>query len=104
MKRIEDYSKQLISIVEPAIVVYNQEDILDAGYPTIMVLEPLDVLIVNYFGEGGWCDSFYTRYGILKFRKIMNLLTILVKAMRKTLILERNDVNRRFSVNARSPS
>ena len=54
--RIEDYSKTL-----PVLEVYTavQSEGSRAGYPTV-VIRTTGCTHRCYFGEGGWCDSWYT--------------------------------------------
>ena len=56
LKRIEDYSKTL-----PIVEVYTavQSEGSRQGYPTI-VIRTTGCTHRCYFGEGGWCDSWYT--------------------------------------------
>ena len=56
LKRIEDYDKVL-----PIVEVYTavQSEGSRAGYPTV-VIRTTGCTHRCYFGEGGWCDSFYT--------------------------------------------
>jgi 7-carboxy-7-deazaguanine synthase len=56
MKRIEDYNKTL-----PIVEVYTavQSEGSRAGYPTI-VIRTSGCTHRCWFGEGGWCDSWYT--------------------------------------------
>ncbi len=56
LKRIEDYSKNL-----PIVEVYTavQSEGSRQGYPTIVV-RTTGCTHRCYFGEGGWCDSWYT--------------------------------------------
>lgn len=56
MKRIEDYNKTL-----PIVEVYTavQSEGSRAGYPTIVV-RTSGCTHRCWFGEGGWCDSWYT--------------------------------------------
>lgn len=56
LKRIEDYDKVL-----PIVEVYTavQSEGSRAGYPTVVV-RTTGCTHRCYFGEGGWCDSFYT--------------------------------------------
>ena len=56
LKRIEDYKKNL-----PVLEVYTavQSEGSRAGYPTI-VIRTTGCTHRCYFGEGGWCDSWYT--------------------------------------------
>ena len=56
LKRIEDYSKNL-----PIVEVYTavQSEGSRQGYPTIVV-RTSGCTHRCYFGEGGWCDSWYT--------------------------------------------
>ena len=56
LKRIEDYNKTL-----PIVEVYTavQSEGSRAGYPTVVV-RTTGCTHRCYFGEGGWCDSWYT--------------------------------------------
>jgi len=56
LKRIEDYNKVL-----PIVEVYTavQSEGSRQGYPTI-VIRTTGCTHRCYFGEGGWCDSWYT--------------------------------------------
>ena len=56
LKRIEDYDKTL-----PVLEVYTavQSEGSRQGYPTI-VIRTTGCTHRCYFGEGGWCDSWYT--------------------------------------------
>ena len=56
LKRIEDYTKNL-----PVVEVYTavQSEGSRQGYPTI-VIRTTGCTHRCYFGEGGWCDSWYT--------------------------------------------
>ena len=56
LKRIEDYNKNL-----PIVEVYTavQSEGSRAGYPTV-VIRTTGCTHRCYFGEGGWCDSWYT--------------------------------------------
>jgi len=56
MKRLEDYNKTL-----PVLEVYTavQSEGSRQGYPTIVV-RTTGCTHRCYFGEGGWCDSWYT--------------------------------------------
>ena len=56
LKRIEDYDKVL-----PIVEVYTavQSEGSRAGYPTVVV-RTTGCTHRCYFGEGGWCDSWYT--------------------------------------------
>tara|TARA_R110000772_G_C13223607_1_gene432084 strand:- start:159 stop:950 length:792 start_codon:yes stop_codon:yes gene_type:complete len=56
LKRIEDYNKVL-----PIVEVYTavQSEGSRAGYPTV-VIRTTGCTHRCYFGEGGWCDSWYT--------------------------------------------
>ena len=56
LKRIEDYSKVL-----PIVEIYTavQSEGSRAGYPTV-VIRTTGCTHRCYFGEGGWCDSWYT--------------------------------------------
>ena len=54
--RIEDYNKNL-----PIVEIYTavQSEGSRAGYPTV-VIRTTGCTHRCYFGEGGWCDSWYT--------------------------------------------
>ena len=56
LKRIEDYGKNL-----PIVEIYTavQSEGSRAGYPTVVV-RTTGCTHRCYFGEGGWCDSWYT--------------------------------------------
>ena len=56
LKRIEDYNKRL-----PIVEVYRcvQSEGSRIGMPTIAV-RTTGCTHRCYFGEGGWCDSWYT--------------------------------------------
>ena len=56
LKRIEDYDKNL-----PIVEVYTavQSEGSRAGYPTV-VIRTTGCTHRCFFGEGGWCDSWYT--------------------------------------------
>jgi len=56
LKRIEDYNKIL-----PVLEVYTavQSEGSRQGYPTIVV-RTTGCTHRCFFGEGGWCDSWYT--------------------------------------------
>ena len=56
LKRIEDYDKNL-----PIVEIYTavQSEGSRAGYPTV-VIRTTGCTHRCYFGEGGWCDSWYT--------------------------------------------
>ena len=56
LKRIKDYSKNL-----PIVEIYTavQSEGSRAGYPTV-VIRTTGCTHRCYFGEGGWCDSWYT--------------------------------------------
>lgn len=56
MKRIEDY-KKVLPIVELYTAVQSEGS--RAGYPTI-VIRTTGCTHRCFFGEGGWCDSWYT--------------------------------------------
>jgi len=56
MKRIEDY-KKILPIVEVYTAVQSEGS--RAGYPTV-IIRTTGCTHRCYFGEGGWCDSFYT--------------------------------------------
>ena len=54
--RVEDYDKNL-----PIVEIYTavQSEGSRAGYPTV-VIRTTGCTHRCYFGEGGWCDSWYT--------------------------------------------
>ena len=56
LKRIEDYGKNL-----PIVEIYTavQSEGSRAGYPTV-VIRTTGCTHRCFFGEGGWCDSWYT--------------------------------------------
>ncbi len=56
LKRIDDYAKSL-----PIVEIYTavQSEGSRAGYPTV-VIRTTGCTHRCYFGEGGWCDSWYT--------------------------------------------
>ena len=56
LKRIEDYDKNL-----PIVEIYTavQSEGSRAGYPTV-VIRTTGCTHRCFFGEGGWCDSWYT--------------------------------------------
>ena len=56
LKRIKDYNKRL-----PIVEIYTavQSEGSRAGYPTV-VIRTTGCTHRCYFGEGGWCDSWYT--------------------------------------------
>ena len=56
LKRIEDYDK-ILPIVEIYTAVQSEGS--RAGYPTV-VIRTTGCTHRCYFGEGGWCDSWYT--------------------------------------------
>lgn len=56
LKRIEDYNK-ILPIVEVYTAVQSEGS--RAGYPTV-VIRTTGCTHRCWFGEGGWCDSFYT--------------------------------------------
>ncbi len=72
-KRIEDYNKTL-----PVLEVYRavQSEGSRFGRPTI-VIRTTGCTHRCYFGEGGWCDSWYTSIhpekGIFKFQDIIDI-------------------------------
>ena len=72
LKRIEDYDKNL-----PIVEVYTavQSEGSRAGYPTV-VIRTTGCTHRCYFGEGGWCDSWYTSIhpekGQYNFNDIIN--------------------------------
>jgi 7-carboxy-7-deazaguanine synthase len=78
--RIEDYSKTL-----PILELYRcvQSEGSRFGRPTIAV-RTTGCTHRCYFGEGGWCDSWYTSQ--YTQRKEHFALTILLKYMTKILI------------------
>ena len=73
LKRIEDYNKVL-----PVLEVYRavQSEGSRFGRPTI-VIRTTGCTHRCYFGEGGWCDSWYTSIhpekGIFKFQDIIDI-------------------------------
>jgi 7-carboxy-7-deazaguanine synthase len=73
MKRIEDYNKKL-----PIVEIYTavQSEGSRAGYPTV-VIRTTGCTHRCFFGEGGWCDSWYTSIhpekGWLSFNDIMEM-------------------------------
>jgi len=73
LKRIEDYNKSL-----PIVEVYTcvQSEGSRAGYPTICI-RTTGCTHRCYFGEGGWCDSWYTSIhpekGQFCFQDIINM-------------------------------
>ena len=72
LKRIEDYDKNL-----PIVEIYTavQSEGSRAGYPTV-VIRTTGCTHRCYFGEGGWCDSWYTSIhpekGQYSFNDIIN--------------------------------
>ena len=56
LKRIENYDK-ILPIVEVYTAVQSEGS--RAGYPTV-VIRTTGCTHRCYFGEGGWCDSWYT--------------------------------------------
>ena len=82
LKRIEDYDKVL-----PIVEVYTavQSEGSRAGYPTV-VIRTTGCTHRCYFGEGGWCDSWYTSS---TQKKVNTVLKILSKCMRIILILRK---------------
>ena len=73
LKRIEDYNKIL-----PVLEVYTavQSEGSRQGYPTIVV-RTTGCTHRCYFGEGGWCDSWYTSIhpekGMYSFQDIIDM-------------------------------
>ena len=73
LKRIKDYSKRL-----PVLELYTavQSEGSRQGYPTIVV-RTTGCTHRCYFGEGGWCDSWYTSIhpekGIYCFQDIIDM-------------------------------
>ena len=71
--RIEDYNKVL-----PVLELYTavQSEGSRAGYPTV-VIRTTGCTHRCYFGEGGWCDSWYTSIhpekGTYKFQDIIDM-------------------------------
>ena len=71
--RIEDYDKNL-----PIVEIYTavQSEGSRAGYPTV-VIRTTGCTHRCYFGEGGWCDSWYTSIhpekGIFTFNDIVKI-------------------------------
>jgi 7-carboxy-7-deazaguanine synthase len=73
LKRIEDYNK-ILPIVEVYTAVQSEGS--RQGYPTI-VIRTSGCTHRCYFGEGGWCDSWYTSIhpekGTFCFQDIINM-------------------------------
>lgn len=73
MKRVKDYSK-VLPIVELYTAVQSEGS--RAGYPTV-VIRTTGCTHRCYFGEGGWCDSWYTSIhpekGGFNFQDIINI-------------------------------
>lgn len=73
LKRIEDYNK-ILPIVEVYTAVQSEGS--RQGYPTIVV-RTSGCTHRCYFGEGGWCDSWYTSIhpekGTFCFQDIINM-------------------------------
>ena len=73
LKRVEDYNKIL-----PVLEVYTavQSEGSRQGYPTIVV-RTTGCTHRCYFGEGGWCDSWYTSIhpekGTYSFQDIIDM-------------------------------
>ena len=73
LKRIEDYNKVL-----PVLEIYTavQSEGSRQGYPTI-VIRTTGCTHRCYFGEGGWCDSWYTSIhpekGTFSFQDVINM-------------------------------
>jgi len=73
MKRLENYNKVL-----PVLEVYTavQSEGSRQGHPTIVV-RTTGCTHRCYFGEGGWCDSWYTSIhpekGVYKFQDIIDM-------------------------------
>jgi len=73
LKRIEDYNKTL-----PIVELYTavQSEGSRAGYPTI-IIRTTGCTHRCYFGDGGWCDSWYTSIhpekGHIKFQDIIDM-------------------------------
>ena len=73
LKRIEDYNKTL-----PIVELYTavQSEGSRAGYPTV-VIRTTGCTHRCWFGEGGWCDSWYTSIhpekGHISFQDIINM-------------------------------
>ena len=71
--RVEDYDKNL-----PIVEIYTavQSEGSRAGYPTV-VIRTTGCTHRCYFGEGGWCDSWYTSIhpekGIFTFNDIVKI-------------------------------
>ena len=82
IKRIEDYDKNL-----PIVEIYTavQSEGSRAGYPTV-VIRTTGCTHRCYFGEGGWCDSWYT---VFIQKKVNLILKTLFKHMRIILILKK---------------
>jgi 7-carboxy-7-deazaguanine synthase len=73
LKRIEDYNK-----TRPIVELYTavQSEGSRAGYPTV-VIRTTGCTHRCWFGEGGWCDSWYTSIhpekGHINFQDIINM-------------------------------
>ena len=61
LKRVTDYEKNL-----PIVEIYTavQSEGSRAGYPTV-VIRTTGCTHRCYFGEGGWCDSWYTSIDLM---------------------------------------
>ncbi len=81
LKRIEDYEKNL-----PIVEIYTavQSEGSRAGYPTV-VIRTTGCTHRCYFGEGGWCDSWYTSIhpekGHFNFKDMDNQLGLKIQLM-----------------------
>ena len=73
LKRVEDYNK-ILPIVEVYTAVQSEGS--RAGYPTV-VIRTTGCTHRCYFGEGGWCDSWYTSIhpekGTYTFQSIIDM-------------------------------
>jgi len=73
LKRIEDYNK-VLPLIELYLCVQSEGSL--AGYPTIAV-RTTGCTHRCWFGEGGWCDSWYTSIhpekGTYKFNDIVKI-------------------------------
>jgi 7-carboxy-7-deazaguanine synthase len=77
LKRIEDYNKVL-----PVLEVYRcvQSEGSRFGRPTIAI-RTTGCTHRCWFGEGGWCDSWYTSVSTLK-KVHLHLMTLSIFMMR----------------------
>jgi 7-carboxy-7-deazaguanine synthase len=82
LKRIEDYQKTL-GVLELYTAVQSEGS--RQGYPTIVV-RTSGCTHRCYFGEGGWCDSWYTS---IHPEKVLFASRILLTCMMLILILRR---------------